>query len=415
MVCTWRLAMNKQKVKKKKEREERLRKEKHFAVTRSLYPNFVFVNEQVCSPTYVSLVKKIVQSINFQKFEFSHENAHVLDLFLKNIKKYGYKQAFGVASKNLDFMQRLSGLSTKDIEIILSRGGIDVDDYYERGCAFAKKHSQFIIELGNNIVNGVNKDEFMRYYPEQGFRICFYRNEICIVFQRLYLEQFEYKTFYRYMVPNYIKHKKRTMQIYFTKHSIERLLQRFSKNASDNYFMYILLYEFFQKSKYRIEYFCNRKPFIQAFCPCINSHENAARDIVAESSKYFNTQGQEITEIDNKDVYIKCFSSPVEFLDDKVFIITALLPGYHPTPEANVLNQPTIHNMRKRDKIRHIYFSEVDWYSEDYIEAFRFFHEAGINQIFLEDEQEFGNPFGIQNYYEKKEQMPDFLVDQQKN
>jgi len=92
-----------------------------------------------------------------------------------------------------------------------------------------------------------------------------------------------------------------------------------------------------------------------------------------------------------------------------------LLPGYHPTPEANVLNQPTIHNMRKRDKIRHIYFSEVDWYSEDYIEAFRFFHEAGINQIFLEDEQEFGNPFGIQNYYEKKEQMPDFLVDQQKN
>lgn len=400
--------MKRTKVQKKKEREERIRKDRHFQSCRNLYPQFAFVNEHVCTTGYVNIVRNLVAKIDFQKLKFPSQDEDLFFNFLRNVQKYGYKQAFGMAANCIDFMKKIVSMPRKAADEYFMSGAEDVKQFYQRTKQFVNKHDDLLACLGNNIIMAQGHNNFVDFHPEQGFRISFVRDKICFIFQRIYNKCIEYNNYYHYMIPNKVEFGTKKYNLYFTKHALDRIVQRFSKDGKTNYGFYSLLYTFFTAMKCRIKH--NRgHAYIQFYFPCIRALEPTVLDIIARNKTGYNIDGQEFNKSNGFQVYLKCFASPIEIHGDNVFVITALLPGYQGTPEFHLVQKNPTKNMKLHDRIRHMYFSEVDWCSDDYAEAFRFFHDNNQRQIFFEEPLFCWNPFSLRNYYDHEKQIEDLV------
>ena len=401
--------VNRQKLQKKKQREERIRKQKHFDSIRSLYPQFCFLNEKVCDKEYVDLVKAAVKNIDFQRFVFDSEYNDLYHEFLKNIVKFGFKVAFFMAADIVEFAQKIARMNPKSGALYLCGDTPDVDSFNKKAKLFASQHEDMLIQIGDNILFSKDVHGVFKYWPTQGFRICFVNDRICFVFQRIHTVKHNNNLLYEYMIPKTVKWHKKEYNLFFTNHAIERMIKRFSNRGSSSYCSYILLYEFFNNMKYKFDYRAGGRQFIQFYFPVFNLLADTVSDILLKNKYIPSIQGHVLSEEEKKDVYIKCFSSPAVFEDDNLMAITALLPGYHPTPESQAYADPGFENMKLKDKIRHLYFSEVDIASDDYIEAFKFFHQSGIQQVFLEKAEKITNPFRIKNYFDNEKLVYDNL------
>lgn len=401
--------MKRSKIQKKKDREERLRKERHFQQCRSLYPQFAFVNEHVCTAGYVNLVKDLVSKIDFQKLKFPIKDEQLYFTFLKNVQKFGYKYAFGQAADCIDFMSKIVSMSRKAAdEYMLSDEDSEVKRFYKNTSDFVQKHDELLAQLGNNIIMSQGNNNFLDFHPEQGFRIAFVRDQICFIFQRLYNKCIEYNNVIHYMIQNQVEFGSKKYNLFFTRHAIDRIVQRFSKNGKTDYKFYSLLYKFFNYMKCRMHHY-RGQAYIQFYYPCIRALEPTVKKIINQDEKVFNLDGEEYDKSQGFQVYVKCFLSPVKIYGDNIFAITALLPGYDGTPEWEVLQKNARENMKVRDKVRHLYFTEVDWCSPEYAEAIEFFHHNKQRQIFFEEPIPCWNPFNLRNYYDHEKQIEELL------
>lgn len=386
--------MNRKIASKRKAREERIRKQKHINSINSLYPEFIFANEHVVEPEYVKIVKELVKGINFQTFEFHSEYHDIFHRFLKDTVKLGYREAFyrgaGVDS-DVEAMRKkmIVGTntfvsSTKASDCALNLNDEKSFEFFTKLQHFGCVHEGLVSSLGDKILFSRFESEFFKYYPEQGFRICFVANKICILFQRVAKVGTGLGFGYQYMVPRKIKWVNKEYNLVFKNHALSRLIQRFSLNGRSCYSSYILLYEFFRSMKYKFDYSAGGKPFIQFYFPAFRKIYPTVKQIHKDDPNIVSINGEKYPEATEKQYYIKCFSSPISVIDNNMYIITALLPGYRPTPESKILEKAGIKNMKLKDRIRHAYFSEIDIRSEEYADGLKFFHSNGVPQVFLE-------------------------------
>ncbi len=401
--------MNRNKIQKKKEREERLRKQKHFESVRGLYPQFSFVNEHICDRDYVDIVKKAVKDINFQTFKFHDAHDDIYHEFLKNIVKFGFKPAFFMAAGIEEFAHKISRMDVKKGTQFLMSEEPEVVEFNKRASNFASQHEKLLLAIGDNILFSKGKDGLFKYWPNQGFRLCFVDNKICFVFQRINKIESDGNTCYQYMIPNKLKWHSKEYDMVFTHHAMSRIIQRFSNRGKSSYCSFILLYEFFNNLKYNLAFHAGGRRFIQFYFPVFSKLLPVVKNIVEKEPELKSIHGNVIPNTEKRDVYVKCFSSPMDFKDNIATIITALLPGYHPTPESYMYSSPGIKNMKEKDRFRHLYFSEVDITSDDYVDAFQFFHNNGIQQVFVEKSVKETNPFRIRNYFDNENMIYDKL------
>jgi len=378
----------------KKNRQERIRKQKHISTINSLYPEFIFVNEHVCDADYVKIVKEIVKSISFKQFVFDEKYNDIFHKFLKETVKFGYRQAFFRAAGVDDTLSKLPkkriltanpfSNSIKNRETFLYSEDNDAVSCFNKIANFCVVHEKLVVGIGDNILFSKYKEEFFKFYPEQGFRIAFVGNKICFIFQRIYQIGSMENHGFSYMIPKKIKWGNKEYNLIFKNHALSRMIQRFSNNGKSSYASYILLYEFFRNMKYKFDYFSNGRQFIQFYFPSFTKIYNTVVEIHSSDKNLTSIQGEKPDPLSDNMYYVKCFSSPIDVIGDNLYIITALLPGYIPTPESSLYNSSNTSNMKLKDRIRHLYFSEIDIRSPEYCEAIKFFHSNGIPQVFIE-------------------------------
>ena len=157
--------MSKSKEQKKKQREERIRLQKHKDSIRSLFPSFVFVNEHVVDPNLVALVKKTLADIDFESFlcnlNVSHEP--YID-FLKDIQKYGFQNAY------LNMCHKLFPQTKASPREMQTNFGFIVRQM--------NKMVYSILVLYGNYIIFHNSKEIKAFWPFQGFRLVYFQNKI---------------------------------------------------------------------------------------------------------------------------------------------------------------------------------------------------------------------------------------------
>jgi hypothetical protein len=188
-----------------------------------------------------------------------------------------------------------------------------------------------------------------------------------------------------------------------------RIIQRFKSKGMNDYQSYTLLYRFFQLLRYKVVV-NNGNPFVQFYFPLFTRLKSAADAIIAGDADLRDINGERVEPGPKTQYFVKAFFSPFDISGNNMHLITALLPGYHPTPEFYLLSDPGIKNMKQKDKVRHYFFQEVEISSPEYSESLVFFHSAGEPQLFVERCDLSSKPFGIQNYFDKQSLIPDFVA-----
>lgn len=402
--------MSKKDLSKRKQREERIRIAKHKEAINNLYPKFIFINEQFVDKNLINLVKNACQSVDFEnviqqlpvavKLYFSN--------FLKNIVKTNFKIAY---------FQLMNDIRPKDW----------TDEHFSNFNGWLSKEANKLVHLmliiiGDFVLNQ-NYDKIMQLWPDQGFRLTFVGNQLAVVFQRLVKQQ---NTNGQQIISPLkgikVANKKKTIefQVYFTKHSIERIIDRFnfSKTSNERYSKYVALYEFFVYSKVKFrKSLRDKEPFIQFYFPieldCFTMTKNICdmpletlTDIHSNKNPFINSDS---TVTKNFNIYTTCLGCPavINFSERKLICITALVPGYFPTPEHKLLLASKTTDRKLQEKIRHRFYGSVHMKSDEFLEALKFFHENGKNQVFIEQPPNQTNLLSIGQYYEKPSDLPE--------
>lgn len=400
-------AMSRNKDQKKKQREERIRKERHLNSIRSLYPSFLFFNESVVSPDYSKAVKLAVERINLRDFDFG-EDGELFHAFLKDMQRYGFKTAFAFAADIVELLKksrmpsRMLAGSQKDVVLIEDD---NLREMQRRADVVAKKHELMVVKVGNAILSS-DKELFMSHWPEFGFRLCMVGDRIGIVFQRLHSHYDKTGKYYQYMVPSKLAWGDRNFNIVFKQHAIERIKQRFSTDGVGNYGSYVLMYEFFQNMRSKVVHQRGTN-YMQFYFPAFSKLLPAVISMIKRAKT--DLESLDPAPCGIKHPFVKAFLSPFDISGDNIHMITALLPGYFPTPEFHTFQHEAHGEMRRKDRVRHFFFSEVDINSPEYHESVEFFHDSGVPQVFWGYLPKRMNPFNIRNWFEMPSHVPDNL------
>lgn len=400
---------------KKKQREERLRLEKHKASIRSLYPAITFHNEHIVDKEFVLLIKEAASKIEFDLVRSSFP-AHMEGMrdFLKNLQKFGFYYAYQVLSDEL--FPQFQGQDRKT-------------------------YSGWIVRKANQIVTIVlwtigncMVDEFYQkiadYWPDQGFRLIYSENTIGIVFQRMIRSQSaEGHLVFNHLASQKVDIKGKKYNVCYTRHALDRIIDRFAepeRQSEGNYYSrYVGIYDLLIYSKYKfvkgIKYLKEKgmnEPYLQFYFPIELDVWALQQNLDVDYTKltnldggnpYFDSETKKVVKAFQ--VYTTCVGCPcvIDESAGKVICITSLIPGHYPSPEHNVFQKKKVTNVRLQEELRHRYFGSLHMKSDGYLEALKFFHENGYPQIFVDEPANKKNRLFVPHLYGFQSEIPDFL------
>ena len=408
--------MSKSKEQKKKQREERIRLQKHKDSIRSLFPSFVFVNEHVVDPNLVALVKKTLADIDFESFlcnlNVSHEP--YID-FLKDIQKYGFQNAY------LNMCHKLFPQTKASPREMQTNFGFIVRQM--------NKMVYSILVLYGNYIIFHNIKEIKAFWPFQGFRLVYFQNKIGIVFQSLVRMPNEFGfNDVSHIKPMKFKQKEKEFTVRFSNHAIERIIDRFGDTFKhDNeygYQRYVGIFEFFIYSKISfgrsLKFMrdgIKREPYIQFYYPieldvwCIQQNIDKNLENLTSLDGFNPYHDDEKKHIRPFNVYMKVLGSPckLSWKMGKVLAITCLLPGHYPTPEHELFSKYQVSDRKLQEKFKNYFYGKMHVKSEEYLDAMRFFHNNGLPQIFMEEPINRTNDMCFPHYYQLFRDIPEFI------
>jgi hypothetical protein len=405
--------MGQAQYKKKKERAERIRIQKHKESINNLYPSFNFVNDHIVDKKLVDLVKDSIKKIDFEKLlKEVPVDVRINFEFLKEFQKYNFIFAF------------------KDLTNKILNGNPEMAKKYGNGFVDVEANKiiySILLYVGEAIFEN-NKDTIKNFWPDQGFRLVYSNNAITVVFQRLIRKQNgDGRVIYSHLVPKKVVHQRKEYNIYFTLHSIKRIIERFTDNSEltgqFTYTNYAGVYEFFIYSRTKIiksqKYDRNTndaEPFIQFYYPMILDiyFMNNLQDVIVNDIKNFSGENpfeQGISSVKEKLMYTTCIGSPCVFNSETngVIAITGLVPGFFPTPENAILTKKKVTSKLLQEKLRHFFYGKVHMKSKDYMEALQFFHLNGCQQFFIDEPPCKVKLFISPQFYEFQSEIPEFL------
>ena len=403
--------MSKKRQEKQKQRQERIRIEKHNSSIRSLFPSFSFYNEHLVDKDLVNIVKKACDSINYNVFFNGRGNFTVFAIdFLKAMKKFGFNHAYtetveqNSVDENGDIVRNKTGWVARKIN----------------------KYLATILNCVGLLVVDSQSEKIFDYWPEQGFRLIFTKETIGVVFQRLTKSIHDGKTTYSYSVPMTVDTSSKKLKVRFTKHAIDRIIDRFSAGDDENrsYIRYVSIYEFLLYSKCKLNkglrYDSTLKqfePYLQFYFPTeldvffmyneLDDDPYHLNSLNGDSNAYFDRTTKSVRKPFN--VYLNCLGSPCVIGDDNsVTCITCLIPGQYPSPETKLLTRKNVKNIPVQDKIRHNFFGKVVIRTDDFLDAIQFFNDNGMPQVFLGDAINTSHYCNIPQYYPRPIDIPEY-------
>lgn len=405
--------MSKNKQAKQKARQERLRIEKHKSSIRSLYPNIIYFNENVVSKEFVDLVKKEVAKLDYEKFVKRLAAFEQVLKFLKVVKKIGFLGAYQVLFENEQLLMA-DKIKTPHTGWIARQGN--------------KFVYSFLMVVGTEIIYDKNA-EFFKFWPEQGFRLVYMNDSIAVVFQRITKTVTDdNRTLFSPMLPLKTTLNDKNYKVCFTKHAIDRIIDRFTQEAGDYnmYVKYVIIYEFLlhccPKLTTSLKYNSMQKqnePYLQFYFPTeLDPFASAKKldknpinmlPLLKESAPFIDYKNKKVLRPFN--VFFNCLGSPcaIEEEHERIVCITCLLPGHFPSPESILLTKKNVNNVQMQDKVRHAFFGKVHGKSDDCVNALRFFHANGRHQMFLGEPINKNHPCNITQFYMKPADIPEYV------
>jgi hypothetical protein len=318
------------KTNKKKEREERIRKQKHIDSLRSSFPHVIYLNEDIVSKELVDAVKKAFDILDFQKQMMSfNKNCEIYFNFLKTVKKKGLNEA----------------INCFDV------GSLDTSIFPQRNLYFDKFHNEknvvkgvhsLILWMGIYIHKKLDKVLLKKCLPFEFFRLFFIGNKICVLFYKINRHKTSFGGVYTLHNGQKITHEGNEYQIAYSNHAIERHMQRhFDENPYDCFVKQDNFYETLRYCRFFLNQENPENLLLETYVPIMSiqfSHE--FYDWISEFAfefpcvdknfnsfiSYYNTESLNMC-------FAKIFYSPVKFEGDKAIIVTNLLPGFKGTPE----------------------------------------------------------------------------------
>jgi len=387
---------------KRKQREIRVRKEKHLVDTRASYPPIIVVNEGIVPPEYLQAIQKAIKAVDISTLQFSGCDAEA-HRFLRNMAKHGFQAALLEATTTIN-AKDVSNIDRFAYARMIS--GLDRVGVSEMASALTRFLAPFTTILGT-IGQALCLQDSVRFggwYPEIGFRVCIVGREIAVVLQRFHRQGDAGHRHWRYMVPLKVQMGPREYELCFSTHAINRIRDRFSIVGRNGYWPFVLLYEFLQMFRYRF-ILVNGSRYLQFYSIAPSWISAPLRKLVKGAGKIRTIDGDEPTTAISCS-YMKAFMAPFAFDGNRIILLTALTPGLYPTPESNLLANPPEHLAEEGAAVRHSFFGEIDFSSQDYLNGLAFFHKAGMPQVFSE-------PYSLSEcvvrHYPSPRHLPDFV------
>jgi hypothetical protein len=346
------------------------KQKKHQDSILNLYPHFLYHNERAVAPEFIDLVKTNIAGFNPHTcksagFEFCKK-------FLKTFRRKGLFVACDEYIKNNNYgcMQHKKIYHGKSTPI----------DY---NVAIGI----MIRVLGNALFEHIGIDKLNKYLPFSGFRIVFTRRFIGIVFTGMVqiktINDKQQQVLYSFNRSAAVNIAGKSCEVWFTKHSILRLVERFSSEKTLTYEKYNYLY--FALNHMVVKSNVNKSGtyIVDVFLPCtldgsinLEDYDNEADKELAKSfiEKFFES---------GKTTFQKFFSFPVISNGNRLILKTCLLPGFFGTKENEFvkslpLDSP-IYKFFNCDVERH------NILSPDYQKIQILFSAHGYEQFFKDD------------------------------
>ena len=384
---------------KRKQREIRLRKEKHLIQAREAYPKFIFVNEGVVSPEFARGVREAVRKIDLGRVRFEYQN-QLAHFYLRGLAKDGHQVAVPETMHKITEMSGI-GLTPKQIIRAGAVGGKVLSRF---AGLFASVHSLMVGQIREMIFRQ-DSTRFLGWFPEMGFRVCTVGRDLAVVFQRVHCVEGGKGKLWEFMIPQHVQFGPRKYRVAYTRHAWERISQRFIRQlpGQEAY----PGHDFFLLGKLRPIAISGQR-LIQYYYPVQIGSNQAPWPGEVEGVDYPTIDGRECKSAISF-VYAKAFCAPIGFDGDRVVLTTALSVGYHPTPESALLGNPPEDKAEEAATIRHDFVGDICLRSPEYMRGIHFFHANGIPQVFQEPAPASSQENLVMGHYQTVRQLPDFV------
>jgi len=369
---------------KKKERAERIRKQKHIDSLNNLYPKVVFANEQLVNQDLKEAIEKTLNLIQFSNYLIakSPQNVHYVD-FLKNLRKYGIHDA-------MDQLKKLSNKNVNYIEGNLYINNLELN-IETNVCSSRFLHS-LILFIGSYIHEKIGMDMKKKYLPFEWFRIMFSNNQINIIFYKLHRHKTENGGIFTVHNKKLINHENKQYEIAFSTHALERFIERhFDDNIFDSFLKQDNFYECLQFSVAKINSSIKNQMLVDIYVPIISTQMNTnvfARIIETIKEKDPELYKQKMADPKTK-IFVKIFSSPAKIYGDKIVLLTNLLPGYRGTSEYDAYEKNKIFSKKDYKRIKGFFlYGNPNMSCDRYYKVLCLFYKAGLESfifVCLED------------------------------
>ena len=384
---------------KRKQRELRVRREKHLVQAREAYPKFIFVNEGVVSREFASAVRAAVEAIDLGKLKFDSQG-QLTHHYLRDLVRGGHAWAASHALRRLVELSGI-GLTTKQV---IGAGEVGGEILARFAQLFAGVHAEMISKVHEAIFN-FDRSRFGGWFPEQGFRVCGVGRGLAVIFQRVHCRDGAKGRYWEYMIPQQAKIGPREYRVTYTRHAWERITQRFLSRLPQQ--AKYPTHDFFHLGKVQALTVSGQR-LLQYYYPIQVGANRMPWPGEVEGAEYPRIDGSACGSVISY-MYGKAFCSPIGFEGDRVALTTALPVGYHPTPESVLLTNPPEAQAEEATKIRHDFVGDICPYSPEYMRGIHFFHANGIPQIFQEPVPAACQESIVLGHFQTVRQLPDFV------
>jgi len=391
---------------KRKQRELRVRRERHQSDARASYPAIIVVNEGQVPPEYLQAIRLAIKSIDMSAIQFGDCDADA-HRFLQSVAKHGFQAAL-LAETTTFTLKEVSGIDWFAYERLTSC--LNEKEFSLLAMAICRLQAEVMTRILGTIGQAICMQDPVRFggwYPEIGFRTCIVGRDVAVVLQRLHRRGDAGHRHWQYMVPLKVKMGPREYELCFSTHALTRIKDRFSILGRSGYWPFVLLYEFLQMFRYRF-ILVKGVRYLQFYTMAPSWLATPLHKLVKGDGKVKTIDGANPAGaiVCN---YMKAFMAPFAIEGDRITLLTALTPGLCPTPESYLLAKPPEHLAEEGAAVRHSFFGEIDFSSPDYTRGLAYFHRAGIPQIFSE-------PVSITEcvvrHYPTPRRLPDFVGNQ---
>jgi hypothetical protein len=344
---------SKDKMAKKKAREERLRKAKHEESRRRCYPPIVILNGDQVSSYLLNAITKAVETINFDTISSFH--------------------------KDRDPREYLKKIARAESSAI----------YFDEGV------TQYITSLHlyiwASLIQSIGIDKVKALMPEEGFRVLICRNNIFVICKRIHANKSAQNRFYTNN--NYVEIGNKTYKLHYSKHMVERLFERgnyITENQGGEYaeafrtaWVFSMFYDIVDINLYKITSSFNQI-FVDFYVLASGIESNLVekKNTILESwseNVLHNTEGLLVT---------KRIVGPIAIFDaeedgkfDDVVLKTSLLPGFEGTLEHSIMNRITFPK-HVRQKCLEVLDDPKKRYTTEYVKTQHVFNERCAPQYY---------------------------------